>query len=75
MLAHHMRVGEFGSTYVGRGEGLSKLRMIDLVKAAIAVVDIAARFHLQAHGPIPNTSPRDETGPGATPPPKLGAGT
>jgi dolichol-phosphate mannosyltransferase len=47
LLAHHVRVGEFGATDVGRGEGLSKLRMIDLVKAAMAVVDIAARFHLQ----------------------------
>jgi hypothetical protein len=47
LLAHHMRVGEFGSTYVGRGEGLSKLRMIDLVKAVVAVIDIAARFHLR----------------------------
>jgi dolichol-phosphate mannosyltransferase len=50
LLAHRMRVCEFPSTYVGRGEGLSKLRMIDLVKAGIAVLDIAARFHFHLHG-------------------------
>jgi dolichol-phosphate mannosyltransferase len=50
LMAHRMRVYEFPSTYVGRGEGLSKLRIIDLVKASIAVVDIAMRFHFHSHG-------------------------
>jgi len=45
LLARGMKVGEFASTYVGRGEGLSKLRIIDLVKAGIAVFDIAFSFH------------------------------
>jgi dolichol-phosphate mannosyltransferase len=41
-----LRVAEFKSTYVGRNEGISKLRMADLVKAAIAIFEIAARYHL-----------------------------
>jgi dolichol-phosphate mannosyltransferase len=50
LLAHRVRIGEFPSTYVGRGEGLSKLRIIDLLKAGIAVLDIAARFHFHLRG-------------------------
>lgn len=41
-----LRIGEFKSTYVGRGEGISKLRIADLVKAAIAIFEISARYHL-----------------------------
>ncbi len=50
LLAHRMTVHEFPSHYVGCGEGLSKLRIIDLVKAGIAVLDIAMRFHFHSHG-------------------------
>jgi dolichol-phosphate mannosyltransferase len=39
------RVAEFDSIYVGRNEGLSKLRPLDLGKAALAVCEIAWRFH------------------------------
>ena len=55
LLAHRMRVCEFPSTYVGRGEGLSKLRPIDLLKAGIAVIDIAVRFHLHLRGFVRGT--------------------
>jgi dolichol-phosphate mannosyltransferase len=55
LLAHRMRVYEFATTYVGRGEGLSKLRIIDLIKAGIAVFDIAIRFHFHAHGFVRGT--------------------
>ena len=41
-----LRVVEIPTTYVGRGEGLSKLRLTDLVKAAIAVVEISLRYHV-----------------------------
>lgn len=41
-----LRIGEFKSTYVGRGEGISKLRSADLIKAAIGVFEISARYHL-----------------------------
>ena len=39
-LRHGLRVMEFPSTYVGRHEGLSKLRLIDLFKAGLAVFEI-----------------------------------
>lgn len=41
-----LRIKEFESVYVGRNEGLSKLRIIDLMKAAIAIFDIAGRYHI-----------------------------
>ena len=44
-LRQGFRVSEFASTYVGRNEGLSKLRVIDLVKATLAIVEIAGRYH------------------------------
>jgi dolichol-phosphate mannosyltransferase len=39
------RIVEFDSTYVGRNEGLSKMRPLDLIKAVIAVCEIAWRYH------------------------------
>jgi dolichol-phosphate mannosyltransferase len=41
-----LQVEEFKSVYVGRNEGLSKLRIADLVKAAIAIFEIASRYHI-----------------------------
>lgn len=41
-----LQVVEIPTTYVGRGEGLSKLRLTDLVKAAIAVLEISMRYHV-----------------------------
>lgn len=40
------RVAEFPTTYVGRNEGISKLRVADLVKAVIAIFEIASRYHI-----------------------------
>ncbi len=45
-LAHRLRVVEIPGTYVGRMEGLSKVRVNDYVKAAIGVFEIAARYRL-----------------------------
>lgn len=45
-LKHRLRVVEFPFVYVGRNEGLSKLRLIDLVKAAIAIFEISWRYHI-----------------------------
>jgi dolichol-phosphate mannosyltransferase len=45
-LREGLTVIEFPSTYIGRNEGISKLRIVDLVKAAIAVFEIAVRYHL-----------------------------
>ncbi len=41
-----LRVLEFPSTYIGRNEGVSKLRVADLMKASIAIFEISARFHM-----------------------------
>ena len=39
------RIAEFDELYVGRNEGLSKLRPLDLVKAAIGVCEVSWRRH------------------------------
>jgi dolichol-phosphate mannosyltransferase len=44
------RIAEFESTYVGRNEGLSKLRPLDLAKAAIGICEIAWRYHTGRFG-------------------------
>jgi len=45
-----LRIIEFPSLYIGRNEGLSKLRLIDLIKAGIAVFEIGFRYHLTGFG-------------------------
>lgn len=45
-LKQGLRVKEFPTTYVGRSEGVSNLRMADLVKAAVAIFEISLRYHL-----------------------------
>jgi dolichol-phosphate mannosyltransferase len=45
-MRHGLRIKEFPSVYVGRNEGVSKLRIADLVKAAVASFEIALRYHL-----------------------------
>lgn len=45
-LRSGLKVREIPTTYVGRNDGLSKLRMTDLVKAAIAIFEIALRYHV-----------------------------
>jgi dolichol-phosphate mannosyltransferase len=45
LLQNEVRISEFPTTYVGRNEGISKLRLIDLVKAALAIFEIAGRYH------------------------------
>jgi dolichol-phosphate mannosyltransferase len=47
-----LRVGEFKTLYVGRNEGISKLRMADLVKAGVAIFEIAARYHFGGFRPV-----------------------
>ncbi len=41
-----LRVREFRTTYIGRNEGVSKLRIVDLLKAALAVFEVGFRFHV-----------------------------
>ena len=49
-----LRIVEFKSAYIGRNEGISKLRIADLVKAAIAVFEIAGRYHIFGFKPLQN---------------------
>lgn len=46
-----LRIGEFPTTYIGRNEGVSKLRFIDLFKAAFVIFEIAARYHILGFRP------------------------
>ena len=45
-LRRGLRVKEFRSTYIGRNEGVSNLRMADLIKAGIAIFEISLRYHV-----------------------------
>jgi dolichol-phosphate mannosyltransferase len=67
-LRQGMRTSEFPTMYVGRNEGLSKLRGSDLAKAALASFEIAVRYRLTGFA-ASKASACDET-PGA-----LGAGS
>lgn len=49
-LREGLKIGEFPSTYIGRNEGLSKLRIIDLVKAALAIFEVSVRHHITGFG-------------------------
>jgi dolichol-phosphate mannosyltransferase len=50
-MYHGLRVVEFPTTYVGRGRGESKLRFVDLGKAALAAFEIAVRYHFTGFKP------------------------
>jgi dolichol-phosphate mannosyltransferase len=41
-----LRVREIRTTYVGRNEGVSKLRFEDLFKAALAIFEVGFRYHV-----------------------------
>lgn len=45
-LRSGLRVQEFRTTYIGRNEGISKLRFVDLFKAAVAIFEVAFRYHV-----------------------------
>lgn len=45
-MKHSLRVVEIPGHYVGRNEGLSKVRLVDYFKASLGVLEIASRFHL-----------------------------
>lgn len=47
LLRDNSRISEFPTTYIGRNEGFSKLRPLDLVKAALAIFEISSRYHIQ----------------------------
>ena len=45
-LAGGFRIREFSTTYIGRNEGVSKLRFVDLFKASLAVFEVSLRYHV-----------------------------
>jgi dolichol-phosphate mannosyltransferase len=51
-LRHGVRVAEFQTTYVGRNEGVSKLRFIDLFKAVLAIFEVSFRYHVTGFKPV-----------------------
>jgi len=55
-LREGLKVMEFPSTYIGRNEGLSKLRWIDLMKASLAVIEIASRYHFRGFERLPTSN-------------------
>jgi len=71
-LRSGLRIEEFPSIYVGREEGLSKLRLADLAKAAVASFEIALRYHFTGFTLL-KREPGAAIGPGARPPVTGGA--
>jgi dolichol-phosphate mannosyltransferase len=45
-LAGGFRLREFPTLYIGRNEGVSKLRFVDLLKASLAVFEVSLRYHV-----------------------------
>ncbi len=45
VLSENRRIAEYPSTYVGRIEGQSKVRLSDLIEGVLALVDISYRYH------------------------------
>ncbi|HEV2688632.1 MAG TPA: glycosyltransferase [Bryobacteraceae bacterium] len=50
-LRQGLRVQEFPTTYIGRNEGVSNLRMLDLLKAGTTVFEISLRYHVLGFAP------------------------
>jgi len=63
-----MRIVEFPSIYIGRNEGLSKLRYIDLAKAFGRGVEIAFRYHVTGLRNNPSVAGVAEVATGDAPP-------
>jgi dolichol-phosphate mannosyltransferase len=61
-LKSNAKIYEFSTHYVGRNEGLSKLRSIDLLKALAAVITMAAVYHVSNlwHDPENFSDPIEE---------------
>jgi dolichol-phosphate mannosyltransferase len=61
-LRQGVRVAEFQTIYVGRNEGVSKLRFIDLFKAVLAIFEVSFRYHVKGFKRV--TAARDATASG-----------
>lgn len=62
-LRARLRIVEFPFIYVGRNEGLSKLRFTDLLKAAISIFEISWRYHVTGFKPNPDYLSRQTSAP------------
>jgi dolichol-phosphate mannosyltransferase len=51
-MKHGLKVVEIPGKYMGRDEGRTKVRLVDYIKAAIGVMEIAIRFHFTGFRPI-----------------------
>ncbi len=61
-MKHGLKVIEIPGHYVGRAEGLSKVRLNDYIKAGIGVLEIGTRYHVTGFTKLPETleSPDDQ---------------
>ena len=62
-LRYRMRVVEFPSVYVGRHEGISKLRWLDLAKALMAIFEIGWRYHVAGFEELPGPEGTEQAAP------------
>ncbi|HYM07199.1 MAG TPA: glycosyltransferase [Terriglobales bacterium] len=65
-LDHGLRVMEIPGHYVGRNEGLSKVRLIDYIEASIGVIEIAWRYHVTGFRRVAEEHARPAAAPGPT---------
>jgi dolichol-phosphate mannosyltransferase len=63
-LRKGLAVHEISTLYVGRGEGLSKLRLTDLLKAGVGVLEISLRYHSRGFAPAGAGTPTQSSGTG-----------
>ncbi len=47
LLSHGKKVTEFPTVYTERTVGISKLTFLDVIKAGMAMMNIAMRYHLR----------------------------
>jgi len=57
-LRQGLRIVEFQTTYVGRNEGVSKLRFIDLFKAVLAIFEVSFRYHVAGFKRVSRSVPK-----------------
>jgi len=58
-MKHGLKVVEIPGNYMGRDEGLSKVRLVDYLKAGLGVMEIAIRFHFTGFRPVAGSTADD----------------
>lgn len=46
MLTDNFQIAEYSSTYLGRIQGSSKVKLADIVEGGMALLDISYRYHI-----------------------------